>query len=197
MGRNFEHNKRVFEGFEKQRTGKAICSRDGFIEYQHGMSDVKYDCVTAAYGGCGAIAAWNVLKFLEKKIDKAVLFDEMEKGTILGGKFGTEVFFVRNYLKRKGLQVEMHYALKEFNKVRAEAGIIYYVKDNMKAHYVAFTLAGINERGERLYRFHNAAAGSYWTTYNNMKFIENLPMTMEDFLNESKAKIKVFYDVRK
>lgn len=197
MGRNLEHNKKIFAEYEKQLVGKAICSKDGFIEYQNGMHEVKYGCVTAAYGGCGAIAVWNILKFWEKKIAKEILFDEMEKGTILGGKLGTEIFFVKNYLERKGLRANMYYSLKEFKSSGAEAGILYYIKGDMRAHYVAFTPSGVNWKGEHLYRFHNAKAGSHWISYNHLKYIENLPMTIDDFLSESKAKIKVFYDVRK
>jgi hypothetical protein len=33
--------------------------------------------------------------------------------------------------------------------------------------------------------------------YNGVKYIGNLPLTMEDFLKEIGAKVKVFYDVRK
>lgn len=197
MGKNLEYNKKIFEKLEKAPDKKSIFSRDGFIEYQNGMADVKYANVTAAYGGCGAIAVWNIMKFFNIATDKATLFDEMEKGVMFGGKLGTDTLFIKRYLNQKGFQIGMYCSLKEFNQTLFNAGILYYMKSNLRAHYVAFTPAGINEKGEHLYRFHNASAGSYWETFNGIKYIENIPMTMESFLNESKAKVKVFYDVRK
>ena len=121
----------------------------------------------------------------------------MEKGVVLGGKLGTNNLFIKTYLKRKGHQVDMYCSLKEFKKAFSRMGIVYYMRKNMTAHYVAFTPAGTNEKGEFLYRFHNEGTGSYWSTTGNMKYIENIPMTMEDFLSGAGAKVKVFYDVRK
>lgn len=197
MGKNLEYNKKAFEQLVEAPGNKSVFSRDGFIEYQNGMTNIKYGLVTAAYGGCGAIAVWNILKVLNVAPDKATLFDEMERGLVLGGKLGTDILFVKRYLSQKGRQVDMYGSLKRFKRAFSRMGILYYMKDNLRAHYVAFTPAGTNEKGELLYRFHNAAAGSYWKTFDGIKYMEQLPMTMDEFLKESNAKVKVFYDVRK
>lgn len=197
MGKNYESNVQAFKKLENNPGKKSVFSCDGFIEYQKGMTNVRYGNVTAAYGGCGAIAVWNVLKAFSVAPDKALFFDEMEKGAIFGGRLGTGLFFVKKYLKEKGHQVDMYCTLKGFKKAFSRIGIIYYIEDDLIAHFVAFTPAGINEKGEILYRFHNVAVGSYWQAYNGVKYIGNLPLTMEDFLEEIGAKVKVFYDVRK
>lgn len=197
MDRNYEININAFKRLEENPGEKSVFSIDGFIEWQAGMQDVKFGKVTAAYGGCGAIATWNILKAFGFDSDKALHFKEMEKGAIFGGKLGTGIFFIKKYLKNKGHQVDMYFSFKEFKKAFSRIGIVYYIKDNFKAHFVAFTPAGVNERGEFIYRFHNANAGAYWKNFDGIKHIENLPMTMEDFLKESNAKVKVFYDVRK
>ena len=196
MGKNLEQNKKAFSVLENVANGKSVFSRDGFIEYQNGLSSIMYGDMPASHGACGAIAAWNVLKYLGIAPEKAIVFDEMEKGTIFGSRLGTEVFFVKKYLANKGRRVDMYFSLKEFKESFVSTGIVYYIKDNFRAHYVAFTPAGANEKGERLYRFHNVSAGSYWKTYDNVKYIENLPLTMDEFLKETGAKMKVFYDVR-
>lgn len=195
MGKNIEHNKMVFELLEEVKIGKSVFSRDGFIEYQNGLSEIKFGDVAASYGACGAIAVWNILKSFNIAPDKAQVFDDVEKGAILGGRLGTNVFFIKKYLSGRGHRINMYFCLNEFKRSFAAAGIVYYINDNFKAHYVAFTPAGVNEKGEKLYRFHNAA-GSYWKAYNGVKYVENIPMTIEEFLEVSNAKVKVFYDVR-
>lgn len=198
MGENLAYNKAIFNLLEKNPGEKSVFSRDGYIEYQGGLADVRYGKVTALYGACGAIAVWNILKAFSIAPAKAVLFDEMEKGTILGGKLGTNPIFIKKYLSGRGHKINVYLSQKEFNRAYANMGIVYYIKKNLKAHYVAFTPAGVNDDGVKLYRFHNTSAGSYWkkSDFDGIKYIENIPMTMDDFLKESGAKAKVFYDVR-
>lgn len=196
MDKNLEHNKKIFALLEEKQSGESVFSRDGYIEYQEGLTEVRYGVMPASYGACGAIAAWNVLKAFSIAPDKATLFKEMERGTILGARLGTEVFFIKKYLSGRGHRINLYYCLKEFKKAFASIGIVYYVNNNLRAHYVAFTPGGINEKGEKIYRFHNADVGCYWETFNGVKYINNIPMTMDEFLKESKAKVKVFYDVR-
>ena len=78
MGKNLENNKKAFAELKKNPDGRSVFSRDGFIEYQQGLSTIVYGKVTASYGGCGAIAVWNLLKALSIAPDEAVVFDEME-----------------------------------------------------------------------------------------------------------------------
>lgn len=198
MGKNLENNKKAFAELKKNPDERSVFSRDGFIEYQQGLNTIVYGKVTASYGGCGAIAVWNLLKALSIAPDEAVVFDEMENGCILGGLLGTSVLFVKKYLSGRGHRVNMYCSLKEFKKAFSRMGIVYYMRKNMTAHYVAFTPAGVNEKGEYIYRFHNTSAGAYWKTNDEdgIKYIESIYMTMEDFLKESGAKVKVFYDVR-
>lgn len=196
MSKNYNYNKAIFDILEKSPGVKSVFSQDGFIEYQNGLADVRYGDMPASYGACGAIAVWNVLHSFRIAPEKAKLFEEMEKGVILGSRLGTEVFFVKKYLSGRGHRVNMYFCLKEFKKAFASAGIIYYIKKNLRAHYVAFTPAGVNNKGEKLYRFHNAATGSYWKNFNGINYINNIPMTMDEFLEGSEAKVQVFYDVR-
>lgn len=196
MKNNFLYNQKVFEDLKTNPGEKSVFSRDGFIEYQAGLSNARYGSMPASHGACGAIAVWNILKAFRVAPEIAVVFEEMERGAVLGSRLGTEVFFIKKYLSGRGHRINMYFTQKEFNNSFSCAGIVYYMKNNFRAHYVAFTPAGVNDNGEKLYRFHNAATGSYWKEHNGVKYIENIPMTMNDFLDGSGAKLKVFYDVR-
>lgn len=196
MGKNLQVNIRVFDMLENHPTeAKMILSKDGYLEYQGGLDEVRFGNVTAKYGGCGAIASWNILKYFNKAPGKATVFDEMEAGQILGGKLGVNIFFLKKYLISKGLRVDMYFSVNCFKEAAPEQGIIYYMKKDMKAHFVAFTPAGVNDKGKRLYRFHNTSIGSYWKTEGGKKHIENLPLTMDEFLAATEAMMKVCYNV--
>lgn len=198
MGKNFEYNQQAFVQCEAAMGNKSLYSRDGFLEYQHGLELVKFGETTAAYAGCGAIATWNILKFLGENIEIACVFDEMEKGLLFGGKLGMRNTFLRKYLKQKGYNVNTCASDKIIKAAATpRQGVLYYMKSNFRAHYVAFTPAGVNENGEALFRFHNAGVGQYWKMYTSdkKKHIENIPLTMDEFLKASKAMIKVWHYV--
>lgn len=192
---NFAHNKKAFEQVEHD--GKSPYSIDGFIEEQNLLGNIRYGAQTSAYAGCGWIAVWNVLKSMGIVLSKSRVIKEMERGVLFGGNLGTEVFFVKHYLESLNHKVKMYYSKIKFSGCNSDRGIIYYVRKNLSAHYVAYEFVGHSVNGDPLYRFHNAEskAGARFKTFQGVRRTIAPVSTMEAFLSRSEAKITVFYDV--
>lgn len=151
---NLRHNRRVIKKLE--RSVKNGFSEDGFIENQNRLGAIKYAARDFAYCGCGCIAYWNILRSRGKIFGIPRLASEMEKGCFFGGVFGTNAFFVKRYMEKRGERVEAFLSPEDILENGAEEGIVMYYRKPRTAHYVAFTAAGTDENGKRLYRFYNA-----------------------------------------
>ena len=65
-------------------------SLDGYIERQELLGDLKFGVKDSAYGGCGWIAIWNVLKAENIVLNEAYLISLVEKYSFLSGLLGTK-----------------------------------------------------------------------------------------------------------
>ena len=144
---NLEKNRKIIEreGFFRS----PAFSDDGFIEHQQYLGELAFGARDSAYGGCGWIAAYNLLHSAKAKTELPVLISEAERGTVLKGVLGTNPFFIRKLLSRFGIALRL-FPKRHFLSGKAERGFIYYVYRNFSGHFAAFT----KESAER-YRFYN------------------------------------------
>ena len=147
---NLEKNRKIIERDEFFRS--PAFSDDGFIERQQYLSELHFGARDSAYGGCGWIAAYNLLHAAKTKTELPVLISEAERGAVLKGVLGTSPFFIRKLLARLGIVLRF-FSKRSFISGRAERGFIYYVYRNFSGHFAAFTKE--NSEGEARYRFYN------------------------------------------
>lgn len=184
---NLRHNRRVMKTLE--RTLQNGFSEDGFIENQNRLSCIRYSARDFAYCGCGCIAYWNILFSRGKRIGIPRLASEMEKGCFFRGVFGTNAFFLKRFMEKKGEKVSVDISPKDILQNGAKEAIVMYYKKPRIAHYVAFTFAYIDENGKRLYRFYNVGGRLM------RKFGEGNPvvMTLEDYIGFTQYNFAIFY----
>ncbi len=181
---NFRNNRKFLKNWDISEENSGF-SPDGFIEDQHKLEGIKYASRDFAYCGCGCIAYYNILKSRGKNPDLPMLASEMEKGTVLGGVFGTNGYFLQRFMQKRGEKVDVSF---DFEKGSKE-GIVLYYKKPRTGHFVAYTLYGKDENGEDLYRLYNVGGKI------QRRFGEGTPvvMKMEDYIKETAWNISVFY----
>ena len=186
---NLKHNRRVVKNLE--RTVKNGFSPDGFIENQNRLACIKYSARDFAYCGCGCIAYWNILFSRGRIIGIPRLASEMEKGCFFRGVFGTNAFFMKRFMEKKGEKVEVSLSPDEILENGAKEAIIMYYRKPRVAHYVAFTAAGTDENGKRLYRFYNVGGKLM------RQFGEGNPviMTLEDFIEATAYNFSIYFKI--
>lgn len=184
---NLKHNRRVMKTLE--RNVKNGFSPDGFIENQNRLACIKYSARNFAYCGCGCIAYWNILFSRGRIIGIPRLASEMEKGCSFRGVFGTRAFFMKRFMEKKGEKVEISISPEDILENGAKEAIIMYYRRPRVAHYVAFTAAGTDENGKRLYRFYNVGGKLM------RKFGEGNPvvLTLEDFIAETNYDLSIYF----
>ena len=172
-----------------ERSVKNGFSPDGFIENQNRLSCIKYSARDFAYCGCGCIAYWNILFSRGRKMGIPRLASEMEKGCFFRGVFGTNAFFMKRFMEKKGEKVEVSLSPEDILQNGAKEAIIMYYRKPRVAHYVAFTAAGTDENGKRLYRFYNVGGKLM------RKFGEGNPviMTLEDFIEQTAYNLSIYF----
>ena len=184
---NLKHNRRVVKNLE--RTVRNGFSPDGFIENQNRLACIKYSARDFAYCGCGCIAYWNILFSRGRIIGIPRLASEMEKGCFFRGVFGTNAFFMKRFMEKKGEKVEVSLSPDEILENGAKEAIIMYYRKPRVAHYVAFTAAGTDENGKRLYRFYNVGGKLM------RQFGEGNPvvLTLEEFIEKTNYNLSIYY----
>ncbi len=184
---NLKHNRRTVKNLE--RSVKNGFSADGFIENQNRLSCIKYSARDFAYCGCGCIAYWNILFSRGRVIGIPRLASEMEAGCFFRGVFGTNAFFMKRFMEKKGEKVEVSASPDEILENGAKEAIVMYYKKPRIAHYVAFTEAGTDENGKRLYRFYNVGGKIM------RQFGEGNPviLTLEDFIEKTAYTFSIYY----
>ena len=184
---NIKHNRRVLKTLE--RTVKNGFSSDGFIENQNRLSCIRYAARDFAYCGCGCIAYWNILFSRGKILGIPRLASEMEKGCLFGGVFGTNAYFMKRFMEKKGEKPEVSLSPEDIIKNGAKEAIVMYYRKPRVAHYVAFTYEKKDEDGKNLYRFYNVGGKLM------RKFGEGNPviMTLEDFITETAYNFSIYY----
>jgi len=186
---NLKHNRRVMKTLE--RTVENGFSADGFIENQNRLGCIKYSARDFAYCGCGCIAYWNILFSRGKRIGIPRLASEMERGCVLRGVFGTNAYFLKRFMEKRGEKVEVSLSPDDILKDGAKEAIVMYYKKPRVAHYVAFTAAGNNENGKRLYRFYNVGGRLM------RQFGEGNPvvLTLEEYIEKTKYNFAIYFKI--
>ena len=186
---NLKHNRRVLKNLP--RTVENGFSPDGFIENQNRLACIKYSARDFAYCGCGCIAYWNILLSRGRRIGIPRLASEMERGCVFRGVFGTNAYFMKRFMEKKGEKVEVSLSPEEILKNGANEAIVMYYKKPRTAHYVAFTFAGKYENGKNLYRFYNVCGKLM------RKFGEGNPViiTLEDFIAATGYNLCLYFKI--
>ncbi len=186
---NIKHNRRVIKSLS--RTVENGFSPDGFIENQNRLGCIRYAARDFAYCGCGCIAYWNILLSRGRKIGIPRLASEMEKGCVFGGVFGTNAFFMKRFMEKRGEKIEVSLSPEDILKSGAKEAIIMYYKKPRTAHYVAFTAAGTDENGKRLYRFYNVCGKLM------RRFGEGNPviLSLEEFIAETGYNFSIYFKI--
>ncbi len=186
---NLKHNRRVMKTLE--RTVENGFSADGFIENQNRLGCIKYSARDFAYCGCGCIAYWNILFSRGKRIGIPRLASEMERGCVLRGVFGTNAYFLKRFMEKRGEKVEVSLSPDDILKDGAKEAIVMYYKKPRVAHYVAFTAAGNSENGKRLYRFYNVGGRLM------RQFGEGNPvvLTLEEYIEKTKYNFAIYFKI--
>lgn len=156
-------------------------SPEGFIERQSALTVLRTAARTADYCGCGWIAVWNLFRTLGTVLDIPSLIEKLERGMLVSGILGTDPFFIRRFLRRSGLSVSLHLKAEKFLKSGCENGILFYLRPDFSAHYVAFSAA---PEGAPRFLFHNTDAGPV---------TEELPA----FLDKTPHRLALFFAVKK
>ena len=108
---------------EELQTG-SYAGRDGFIEDQHAMKQLRFGKTDMAYAGCEVIAVYNALLSLGRSADLCELISIFEKrGSVLEGRFGTSPYALYRYLVKTGLEAAFSFRRKEFEKLAAESRV--------------------------------------------------------------------------
>lgn len=131
-------------GGEKQTADTVECPGDGgrrpdYIVDQRELCRVKYGGYMSDYDGCGWIAVYNTLLTLGETPDRDALISDFERhGLVLGGKLGTNAFYVRRYLKKRGYICRFFLRGKKLRRCADsfDAGILLYLHRH-GAHYIS------------------------------------------------------------
>lgn len=130
-------------------------SRDGYLTDQSRLRDVPYGRFSSARSGCGWVAAYNILHAAGWDPSADRVRRGLEKGLLLGGVLGTNLFFLLAWLRCQGLRPRL--ALSPLTAAlrmrRCPAGLVYYFTGR-GMHFAAFVPAG-----QGRFRFLNAVYG--------------------------------------
>lgn len=192
---NMAHNQRVLDGgFSKTNPPYSL---EGYIERQELLSNLKFGVKDSAYGGCGWIAAWNVLKSENIVLNEAYIISVAEKYLLASGLLGMKPSGIVSFLKKLGHAAKMFTNTDSFLRANPKRGIIYTMAKNMRAHYVGFNEMGKTSAGETLYVFHNAGrrVPSEWVTQGGKKYTEPKPITLKEYLEAEDDLCVLLYKV--
>lgn len=195
--KNFYYNKDKLSGFFQKNPD---CLSQGiFIEKQWKLKDFKFGCSTVDKVGCGAIAAYNVLKGLKMPTS----FDEVicicEKFANLGGRWGTKPSGISKLFSEIGMRATRFSTISQLSASNPEQGIIYYLRGLSGAHYVSFTRAGVNSKGESTYYFHNIEQSEFYSKEKKggREFLNPLPITLKEFDKSRKFMYNIYWKINK
>ena len=119
------------------------------------LGDLKNGWFGSDKNGCGWIAVYNVLKMLGANVRPEWVMEDLRGGLVLGGKFGTHVYFVQHYLRKRGYRVRLCAIPWRFSAVAktGDACILLY------RHRSGNHFAALRREGER-FHFYNALSGA-------------------------------------
>lgn len=159
-------------------------SESGYIERQSALRELPVGARSSDYCGCGWIAAYNLLRSLGTVLNIPLLIEQFEHGLVFSGVFGTSPLFFRRFLKKSGLSPAIFLRRKQFLKSEAKNAVLFYLRPDLSAHYVAFSESGKAENNEPLFLFHNTDSGAVFET-------------LSSFLEKTPHRLTIFYAVKK
>ena len=122
----------------------AVFDEEGFIINQGLMKEIPFGWFDTKNKGCGWIAGYNVLKMMGMETTMERCAKELEKGALLGGLMGENLFSLFLWLKKQGLDVSMSLPSNRncVKKIRrSTCGVILY-NHSRGAHYVTYRNLG-------------------------------------------------------
>lgn len=195
-GENMKHNQRVLDSDIYKNSPPY--SLGGYIERQELLGDLKFGVKDSAYGGCGWIAIWNVLKSKNIVLNEAYLISLVEKYSLASGLLGTKPSGIVAVFKQLGHKANMFTNVTAFMKRNPERGVIYTMAQNFRAHYVGFNKVGETANGEPLYIFHNAGKRTpyEWVSKNGKKYLCPKPQTISDYIAGKHDRCVLLYNIK-
>ena len=128
---------------------------DGYIADQLKTAEMPYGRYRSDWNGCGWIAGYNILKYLNKAPDPEKVCADMSGKVPYGGKRGTPLRQVRSYLKANGVETRLTYwRAPSIEACRNCRCAIIRFFDEDYPHYVAI----LHHSGD-IYRFLNDDGG--------------------------------------
>ena len=83
------------------------------------------------------------------------VMEDLRGGLVLGGKFGTHVYFVQHYLRKRGYRVRLCAIPSRFSAVSKTAGSCILLYRHRRGNH----FAALRREGER-FHFYNALSGA-------------------------------------
>ena len=131
-------------------------SRDGYLIDQSRLQKVPYGRFSSARSGCGWVTAYNLLRAQGWDPSPDRVRRGLERGLLLGGALGTNLFWLLGWLRRQGLRPRLALSplTAGLRMRRDRAGFVYYFTGR-GMHFAAFVPAGT----KGCVRFLNAVYG--------------------------------------
>ena len=195
--KNFYYNKDKLSGFFKQNPD--CLSQNLYIEKQERLGIFKFGYSTINKVGCGAIAVYNVLKGMKVP----TTFDEVicicERYANFGGKLGLKPSGVSKLFSEIGMRATQYFSIRQLISAVPEQGIIYYLRGFSGAHYISFTRAGTNEKGEPTYYFHNIEQYEFYDKQQikGKTYLVPKAITLLEFDKSKKFLYNIYWKVNK
>lgn len=152
---------RLFSDILEKISSKEGCridsrafTKDGLIINQSLLRDLPNGWFSSDKNGCGWIAVYNVLTMLGAKVKPEWIIDDLRHGLVLGGKFGTHVFYILHYFNKRGYRVRTCAIPKRFAAVARTAGACILLYRHSKGNHFAAL-----RRENDSFHFYNARSG--------------------------------------
>lgn len=125
---NFKSNQKLLP------VNSIIYNQSNYEEYKFGFGNIREN-------GCGVVAVYNILKIEGKNPNFTQIIKDCEPfGTNLFGIWGTNPQWIKRYLKKQGLDVQVCFDMNKFHERAQNARYAIYTYLSFKGgHYQLLT----------------------------------------------------------
>jgi hypothetical protein len=151
----------------------SVFDDEGFIINQGMMKEIPFGWFDTKDKGCGWISAYNLMKMVGKETSMERCERELEKGALLGGLIGENLFNLYFWLKKQGLNISMSLPSNRdcIRKIASSyCGIILY-NHSRGAHYVTY-----RNLGKGNIQVYNAVYGKRSHVMKTQEFMKKFPL---------------------